>query len=119
MLVVGLFRERRGLLRAVGLYARARPKAIPAEVRAARVRTMDSFGALLLACRGEIAHPQPEEAVRLGLFMVAAICRDKILFDEAPHSSTVPIDDDRLARELARMLMGYLGRPAAPQPTRA
>ena len=114
-IMVRLFRERRGLLRAVALYARLRPASIPAEVRAARARTMDAFAALILEPRDEIGHPEPEDAARFAIFMAAAICRDKILFGEAPHASTVPIDDDRLARELARMLHGYLAGPAAPR----
>ena len=48
------------------------------------------------------------QAVELGLFVVAAAAREKILFG-APHARATRVSDAELKRELARLLLDYLG----------
>lgn len=107
-LAVENYRERRGLLRAVALLARSRPKQVAKSALRERDDQYRAAGALLLQCRVEIRHPEPERAVPAGLLLVLAACRDKILFAEAPHPTSVALDDDQLAKELARALYAYL-----------
>jgi AcrR family transcriptional regulator len=102
------YRERRGLLRAVALLARSRPKAVARTALRERDDQYRAAAALLLECRREIVHPNPDLAVPTGILFALAACRDKILFAEAPHPASVAIDDDRLADELAHALVAYL-----------
>ena len=107
-LVVAGYREERGLLRAVALLARSRPKQVAKSALRERDDQYRAMAALLLACAGEIRHPEPARAVQTGLLFALAACRDKILFAEAPHPASVTLTDDQLADELARALHAYL-----------
>lgn len=105
---VRAYRERRGLLRAVSLLARSRPKAVAKSALEERDGQYRAAAALLLGRRAEIRHPDAERAVQVGILFVLAACRDKILFAEAPHPASVRVDDEQLADELARALHAYL-----------
>jgi AcrR family transcriptional regulator len=105
---VAAYRERRGLLRAVALLARSRPKAVAHSALRERDDQYKAAATVLLECRAEIRHANPERAVQTGIFFVLAACRDKILFAEAPHPASVDVDDEELAVELARALHAYL-----------
>lgn len=107
-LAVANYRERRGLLRAVALLARSRPKQVAKSALRERDDQYRAVAALLLECRAEIRHPEPERAVPAGILMALAACRDKILFAEAPHPASVALDGEQLALELARGLYAYL-----------
>ena len=102
------YRERRGLLRAVALLARSRPQAVAKSALRERDDQYRAAAALLLECRADIRHPDPDVAVQLGILFVLAACRDKILFAEAPHPASVGVSDDQLAAELAHALHAYL-----------
>jgi AcrR family transcriptional regulator len=109
--MIDMYLERRHLLRAVALLARTRPDEVSAEMRASRTGTTDMPAKLLARFADDIAHPDPLQAARVGFFMTAAIAREKILFGEAPHAGSTALTNDRLKRELARMLYGYLTTP--------
>ena len=108
---VHTYRKRRGLLRTVALLARSRPQSVSREALGERTEQYEAAAALLLECHAKIRHPEPARAVPAGILMVLAACRDKILFAEAPHPSSVRLSDDELARELARALFAYLTTP--------
>jgi AcrR family transcriptional regulator len=106
LLLVRKNRANKPLLRALALYYRSRPDP---RFRERAARTNDyvlARIAALLRSRPGITHPDPALAVGLGLQMVAAALRERILFDEG----YVPrgVDDDKLARELARAWLAYL-----------
>jgi AcrR family transcriptional regulator len=108
---VDMYAERRNLLRAVALYARSHPGAIGTDIRRDRERVTDMPATLLAQFPGEIRHADTTEAARIGFFMIAAICREKILFGEAPHASATPLSNERLKTELSRLLHAYLTCP--------
>ncbi len=110
-LAVANYRGRRGLLRAVALLARSQPRQVTASALRERVDQYDAAARLLLQRRGEIRHPDPELAVQTGLLFTLAACRDKILFAEAPHPSSVNLSDSRLALEMSRAFHAYLTHP--------
>jgi AcrR family transcriptional regulator len=112
--VIGLFRHRRFLMRAVTLHARLRPEKIDAETRARRVREMSFLRVALLSRSDEITHPDPERAVDFAILMAAAACREFILFGDAPHAASTPLSDEQLAREVARQMLSYLTSAAGP-----
>src|SRR5215211_3377635 len=102
--MIDMYVERRHLLRAVALLARTRPEEVSAEMRTLRTGTTDMPAKLLARFADEIKHPDPLQASRVGFFMIAAVAREKILFGEAPHAAATALTNDRLKRELARML---------------
>ena len=110
--LVGLFCGRRFLMRAMTLHARLRPEKIDAETRARRERQMAFLRRALLEHRAEINHPDPERAVELAIFMAASLCREWLLFHDAPHASTTDADESEVAREVGRQMLGYLRGPA-------
>jgi hypothetical protein len=95
-------------MRPLALYARQNPHALSPEDRSIRSEKHRAVCAFLLECRDEITHPDPERAVDLIAYFVAAIGRDKILFGDAPHASSVQIEDAALEEELIRMTFAYL-----------
>jgi AcrR family transcriptional regulator len=101
---------RRRLLRAfVAARFTAQLALRPADLDAARER-MQAMRDWLLACREEIAHPEPAVAVRAGLYLVLQSLQTALLFEELPAE----LPPGRLAEEAARMLLAYLqAEPAA------
>ena len=107
-----LFLGRRLLMRAMTLHARLRPEKIDTETRARRARQMRFLNDALLERRAEILHPDPEHAVRVALFMAASLCREWLLFPDAPHASITNVDEAEVVREIERQMLGYLRGPA-------
>jgi AcrR family transcriptional regulator len=106
--VIRDFRATRPILRPLALYARQSPRAISPEARQIRSEKHRAARDFLLECRDEITHPDPERAADLVAYFIAAIGRDKILFGDAPHASSVEIEDEALEEELIRMALAYL-----------
>lgn len=102
------YRATRLFMRPLALYARQNPGGISPENRQRSSEKHRASCAFLLECRDEITHPDPERAVDLICYFLPAIGRDKILFGDAPHASSVQIDDTALEEELIRMALGYL-----------
>ncbi len=108
-------RKRRGLLRALAIEMRRHPEALSAPdhelIREMNARLVQ----FLMSSRDEIRHPDPEHAIIRGMFYVAAIYKEKILFSDDPHSASTPLSDDELVEELTQLYVSYLTRaPAAP-----
>jgi AcrR family transcriptional regulator len=80
----------------------------PVEVAAARAR-MEALRDWLLRSRAEIRHPEPEVAVRAGLYLVLQSLQTALLFEELPAE----LPPARLVQEARRMLLAYLTAPPA------
>jgi AcrR family transcriptional regulator len=106
--LIGGYDERRWLIRALALFARMRPEALPADVVPHRRRIFDLPIGILIRHRARIAHADPEAAIRFGVFLVSSAAREKILFAQAPHARVTPISRTGLRDELARALYSYL-----------
>lgn len=123
--LVRFHRPRRGLIRALVLHARLHVGGPFSE----RTRRMQSASGgivpALLEHADEIAHRDPELAVRFSMVQALTTVREHVLFPEGP-AATAPLDDAQLAREVARSWRAYLsgcaasvtGRPRAPKETR-
>lgn len=109
--IVREMRAARHVMRPLALYARRSPEAISPEDRKVRGDIHRLAAAALLECRDEIGHPDPALAADFVIYAMSAVARDKILFGDAPHASSVSIDDDTLARELIQMSLAYLRNP--------
>jgi len=96
-------------LRALVEYGLASPEAHLLK----QARELDGFvagrlAALLLARRSEIAHPEPELAVEIGYLQVVGTLRTLILVGW-PRRDWAPLADRKMAAELTRAFLGYLG----------
>jgi len=104
---VDMYVERRHLLRAVALFARAHPDALGEDIPRRRQGVHDMPARLISRFTSEITHPDAMDAARVGFFIVAAAARDKLLFD-APHGTTTRLTTNQLKAHLARSLFAYL-----------
>jgi AcrR family transcriptional regulator len=108
-IAVQLYKERRGLLRSLFLRARTDP-VIMQSARDVNAHYIDRLRSLLLARADQLHHPDPDRAVQLGLMILVGALRETVLFGEVwPNQQTVV--DERLAAELARAYLAYLGAP--------
>jgi len=109
-IVVGItrgYRQRHGLLRALIHYARTHPD--PEFRAAAKKMNRDALRAvtyLFMRHRDQIAHPDPEMAIELGLLAVAATLQNILLEEETLHGVDEP---DDLDEEMVRLFFGYVG----------
>jgi AcrR family transcriptional regulator len=101
--------ERRWLIRALALFSRQRPEALPADLVERRRRVYDHVVRVLIRHRDGSPHDDFEAAIRFGVYAVSAIAREKLLFRDAPLSRITPMSRQVLRDELVRMLGSYLG----------
>jgi AcrR family transcriptional regulator len=103
--VVRFHRERAGLVRALLLEARLRPKGRVAE----RVRRMKALPPTLerriLAHRSAIGHPEPARAVAEGFFVVVSAVRERVVFGAEGYGEA----DPGFAEVLASAWLAILG----------
>ena len=112
--LIAQYTERRWLIRALALFSRNRPEALPADLVERRRLVFDHAVRVLIRHRRRIAHADPEGAIRFGVYLVCAVAREKLLFGEAPHSRVTPMSRRTLRDQLVRTLASYLAT-AAPR----
>lgn len=105
-----IYRRQRWLFRALGLYSRTHPQATGGDLQKRRNALHRRIAETFAEHAAKIRHPDPIAAVELALFVVAAACREKILF-EAPHARATKVSDRELKKELTSMLLAYLTAP--------
>jgi len=105
--MVTYYRLNRRLLRSLGATERPSPTSGVPEAYAYHHAFSRGWTAAFLAHRHEIGRPDPERAVRLGLFMVASACREAVVFS-APVIEPGEMSENELAEELASALVAYL-----------
>lgn len=113
--LVESFGSRRNLLRALALHVRQRPEVAGVETSRRRAEQHAFLHEALLAQRASIRDADPERAVRTAVFLAASSCRERVLFDDAPHARASRLSRGRLVSELTRMLAGYLLCPELSQ----
>ncbi len=97
------------LSRALFEYATRAPES--EEANAFSAQRMRQYQFLIEAClryENEITHPQPDQAVEIGLYFLTVACRNRVFHPLAPQSRTVKLPKRQLRSELARMFVGYL-----------
>src|SRR5262245_4150965 len=107
-LLIGQYIERPGLIRALALFARSRPEALPDDLVERRRNVFDHSVRVRIRHRAVIAHRDPEAAIRFAVYVVCAIAREKLLFGEAPHSRITPMTRKDLRDQLVRTFQAYL-----------
>jgi AcrR family transcriptional regulator len=78
------------------------------EALAFRRRVAERLGALALARRDLVGHPDPELAAQFAVEAVFGVLQTRIV-SGALGLPGQPLDDDALARELERLVLAYLG----------
>ena len=102
-----VFREQQALQRAVQRRARADPQFRARASRLSRELARRAR-ALLLIRRGDFNHPDPHVALDLGLNFVVAVLGQRFSVRET-EPEHVPLSEERLAAELTRAWLAYLG----------
>ncbi len=105
--MVTYYRLNRRLLRSLGSTERLSPTSGVPEADAYHNAFSRGWTAAFLAHRHEIGHPDPDRAVRIGLFMVASACREAVVFS-TPVLERGEMSEKELAEELASALVAYL-----------
>ena len=109
--IVSLFRARRGVLRSLVLRHWRRSAQTNKRTLSRLDIVFAEASVLLLDARTEIRHENPEAAVRLGLSVVLATCRENIVLRPTTLPGSLAMDDEALSAELARLLVAYLTEP--------
>lgn len=104
---VDLHRRQHGLLRALVLRAHAAPAERANERPDAMEQILPRLADLVATRRSEIAHPNPRAAARIGILVLLATLRERLLFPMTSARS-LGIPERSLARELRRVLLSYL-----------
>jgi AcrR family transcriptional regulator len=112
--LLGIYDERRWLIRALALFARMQPDALPRDFVAQRRRIFDLPAGILARHAERIAHADPQAAARFGVLVVSSVIREKLLFGLAPHARVTPLTRRELRSELIHVLHSYLACEAAP-----
>ena len=107
-LMISVYEERPWLIRALALFARTRPEALPRDLVERRRAVYEPLMAVLLRHRARIRHPDPEAAVRFVVFLAMSVAREKLLFTGAPQSQLTPLRRSELRRELVHVVHAYL-----------
>ncbi len=105
--LVEVYRQRRGLIRAFVMRGCVDPSFADRWVPLGQHMAAE-LCKLLLARSDEIRHPEPELAVQMGLQVLLASLDTLTLF-EYIQPIGMALDDERLAMELSRVFLSYLG----------
>lgn len=104
-----------------GEWDHARESADSDRIREERIlqdRVLRDFHRILLHWSREITHPSPDLAIQTGFRILIGGIRELMVHDrarfEASSEARAPLDDERLASELSRSYLGYLGARTAP-----
>jgi AcrR family transcriptional regulator len=120
--LVSTTRERRHMIAAFLVRAIEDPVIRAGGLRFRR-RVEDRISALLLPRRAEMSHPDPALAIDLAIQTAFALMQQHVLIEETQAGGRA-LSDEELRRELATMLLRYIGIAAgtpgraAVQPTR-
>ena len=110
-LFVRIAAEERGLIRTLVLRNYQNPESIPAPTRRRANRIVDQIAGHVLGDCGQVGHPYPEQAVRLGLLMVMAAIRERVVLAGPTQAANLDIGPEVLSRELITALTAYLTSP--------
>jgi len=107
-LLVDVARREKGLIRALHLRNIRRPDSVHESIRGSAEQMLGAVYRFLLECRDEIRHSDPHAALSLGLLMMAATIRERIVLVGAVQASTLSFPDERFAAELCGAFVSYL-----------
>lgn len=102
------------LIREVALFARRHPEAIGQEARQNRAGMHSRAAALFEVFKADIRHKDPVRAAEVGIFIVASVARESILFGAAPHATATALSAAQLRSTLIHTFFSFLTTPCEP-----
>lgn len=105
---VRVLRSRRWLIRALAVYVRREGELSEAQQRR-RAEFTGQVRELLLDCAGEIGHADASGAIDFALFLIATLCRERVLFGELSERAWIAVGDEAVVKEVSRAAYLYLG----------
>jgi AcrR family transcriptional regulator len=112
LFMLRILRERRRLIVAL-LVRAARDPSISALGELLHARISEHMRALI-AYRGHtLAHPDPDRAIHIAVWMVLSAMESRVIYG----SGTPELDDQTIAREIAQMVVSYVGIDSMTGPT--
>lgn len=97
-----------GMIRTLVLRNHQRPESIPNSIRVSAQKMLTYLYEFLLTSRSEMDHPAPNTAVEVGLLMVVAALRERIVLIGATQATTLSMSTEVFAAELKHALLAYL-----------
>ena len=110
-LMIELYSRDKWLMREVALYARRNPEAIGGDMRRSRTDMHAHAATLFAPFKKEIRHKDPVRAAEVGIFLIASIAREAILFEGAPHASATALSREALKFTLVHTFYSFLITP--------
>lgn len=107
---VRVLRSRRWLIRALAAYVRRSDVALPEDEVRRRTQFTVGLRELMLDQSGDIAHRDAGDAIDFALFMIATLCRERVLFGELSERAWIAAEDEALVNEVSRAAYSYLTR---------
>lgn len=104
--LIKMYRDNRGLFRALVIRGHLHGDWRYEEPQVRNRMGVSHFGRSMEERGGELGHPNPKTAARLGFLAVMSTLREVILFDNV-SASAIKISDKKLEDEMARMLCSY------------
>ena len=106
--LISTAKQQPGLIRTLVLRNYQRPTSIPTSIRAAAQRLLNGLYEFLLERRSEMNHPDAKTAVEVGLLMVVAALRERLILIGATQATTLSTSEVVFAAELKHALLSYL-----------
>lgn len=110
-LIIGSYSRDKWLMREVALFARRNPGAIGKGARKNRTGLHARAAEVFAPFAGDIRHKHPVRAAEVGIFLVAAVARETILFGEAPHATATALSRNALRATLVHTFLSFLRTP--------
>ena len=110
-LIVRSYSRDKWLMREIALFARRNPGAISADMRQSRAGLHTKAAEVFAAFDNQIKHKNPVRAAEVGIFLVASIARETILFGAAPHASATRLSEKALRATLVHTFISFLTQP--------
>lgn len=105
---VHILRSRRWLIRALAVYVRQSPRDLPEEEIRRRTDFTISVRELLLDQSRFISHGNAADAIDFALFLIATLCRERVLFGELSERAWIATEDESLVNEISNAAYAYL-----------
>jgi AcrR family transcriptional regulator len=110
-LIVASYTRDKWLMREVALFARRNPAAIGTATRRARAGMHAQAAGFFRPFARKIKHKNAVRAAEVGIFLVASIARESILFGAAPHAAATALSAPTLRHTLVHTLHSFLTTP--------
>lgn len=111
---VRILRSRRWLIRALAVYVRRDGAGLTAVQLRRRSQFSERVRELMLDCADQVAHADKRSGIDFAIFMIATLCRERVLFGELSKQAWTVEGDEALVSEVSRAAFAYLTGGVGP-----